>query len=188
MARLVRCATCGFITEEGKLGDVCPACGAPRKVFQSYEDSVSAERRRVLGLHLHPIIVHFSSAFAVSLLVLTALPLVGSEALGSLARCAAKALSLATPVVVIASMATGVLDGRVRFRRVRRSPLLKRKLLLASVFLASSALLALLLWLGELQSAAVIAGSVASAAVGLVASYLLGAWGGGLVNSAFAGK
>jgi len=46
----------------------------------------------------------------------------------------------------------------------------------------------LLVWIGEFSTEAYLAGSIAAAAVGLVTSYLLGAWGGTLVHSAFAGK
>ena len=30
MKKYVRCKACGYIMEEGKVGDRCPACGAPR--------------------------------------------------------------------------------------------------------------------------------------------------------------
>ena len=188
MRRLVRCATCGFIMPEGSLGDTCPACGAPRKVFQPYEDTVSETRRRMLDRHIHPIVVHFSSAFAVSLLVLTLFPLVVSGFLEELTLCSGKAMAIVTPLVVIATMLTGILDGRVRFRRIRRSQILIRKVAVGSVFFVASAALALLVWIGEFSTPAYTAGSIAAAAVGLCASYLLGAWGGTLVNSAFAGK
>ena len=38
---LVRCRACGFIMEEEKLGDVCPACGIPRKAFEPYKETMS---------------------------------------------------------------------------------------------------------------------------------------------------
>jgi len=31
MASLIRCKACGYITKEGKVKDVCPACGVLAK-------------------------------------------------------------------------------------------------------------------------------------------------------------
>jgi rubredoxin len=44
MKELVRCRPCGFVMDADKLGDVCPACGLPRKVFEPYRERVSLNR------------------------------------------------------------------------------------------------------------------------------------------------
>ena len=38
MANLIRCKACGYVTREGKIKDVCPACGVPAKMFEPYTD------------------------------------------------------------------------------------------------------------------------------------------------------
>ena len=70
MGQLVICKACGFIMLEEKLGDVCPACGVLKKMFEPHNDRVSEKRRKVLEMHIHPIMVHFSQAFAFSVFLL----------------------------------------------------------------------------------------------------------------------
>ena len=41
-----------------KVGEICPACGVPAKMFEPYDDKVSEARRRMIDLHIHPVIVH----------------------------------------------------------------------------------------------------------------------------------
>ena len=53
--------------EAGKLGDVCPACGLPRKVFEPYRERVSINRLRLLNLDLHPIVIHLSQAMVIAI-------------------------------------------------------------------------------------------------------------------------
>ena len=43
---MVRCKACGFLMKEGKLGDRCPACGAPKTAFEPYKDPMAWNRRR----------------------------------------------------------------------------------------------------------------------------------------------
>ena len=63
MAQL-KCKACGYIIDEKKLGDVCPACGVPRKAFEPWTDDMSPRRRTLLTLNLHPIALHFPQAFS----------------------------------------------------------------------------------------------------------------------------
>ena len=60
---LVRCRPCGYVMKESELGDVCPACGLPRNVFEPYRERVSANRLFILGLDIHPIAIHLSQTF-----------------------------------------------------------------------------------------------------------------------------
>ncbi len=73
MKELVRCRPCGFVMEAGKLGDVCPACGMPRKVFEPYREKVSINRLRLLNLDLHPIAIHLSQTLVIAIPVLVVL-------------------------------------------------------------------------------------------------------------------
>ena len=69
MKTMIRCKACGYIMEGGKLGDKCPACGAPKTAFEPYTDPMAAPRRKMLNLQLHPIAVHFPITFAVAAFV-----------------------------------------------------------------------------------------------------------------------
>ncbi len=64
MAELLRCKSCGYIVEAGRVGEVCPACGVPRKMMEPWKDPLSQRRRFLLGLDLHPIVDHFSVSFS----------------------------------------------------------------------------------------------------------------------------
>jgi uncharacterized membrane protein/rubredoxin len=146
MARLMRCKSCGYVIEEGRLGDVCPACGVPAKLFDPWEDPVSPKRRTVLALDVHPIIVHFPVSFAVSALVAVLFALVFPQVFRQTVVAILRGLILALPVVAAAAIATGLIDGKVRFRKIG-TPLLRRKIVLGSLFLASSAAALLLTFL-----------------------------------------
>jgi rubredoxin len=146
---LLRCRVCGYISPENKLGDKCPACGAPRAAFEPYTDRISERRRRLLNLHLHLMLVHFPQAFSVAVLVLAFAPLVFIGKAEEILYGTLKILALALPASAAASLAAGLIDGRTRFKQIRRSPILKRKLVLSSVLFVSSAAEALVLWLGS---------------------------------------
>jgi hypothetical protein len=73
MKEFVRCRPCGFVMEAGKLGDVCPACGLPRKVFEPYREKVSRNRLMLLNLDLHPIVIHLSQALVIAIPLLVIL-------------------------------------------------------------------------------------------------------------------
>ena len=60
---LVRCRPCGYVMKASDLGDVCPACGLPRNVFEPYREKVSPNRLFLLSLDIHPIAIHMSQTF-----------------------------------------------------------------------------------------------------------------------------
>jgi rubredoxin len=137
MKTWLRCKACGYVLQEKELGDVCPACGVPRKMFEPYQHPVSEERRRILDLHLHPVAVHAPQALTFFLLLLTALFLAVGGPLQADLAAAIRILSICLPVTIAAAAAAGVIDARVRFHRVT-TPLLKKKIALAVVFGAGS--------------------------------------------------
>lgn len=132
MSELVRCRPCGYVMEADKLGDVCPACGMPRKVFEPYRERVSNNRLMILNLDLHPIAIHFSQAFvgAIPLLFLfTALfPGFYHQEL----TIVNKVMIIALPFTMILALSSGMIDGYTRFKTFN-TPLLVRKLILSGV-------------------------------------------------------
>lgn len=137
MAQLLRCKSCGYVGPEGAVKDVCPACGVPRRMLEPYTDPVSEKRRKLLELNLHPVIVHFPVAFAVSGLVVALFAVVFPEVFRPTVTAVLKSFVLALPFAGVAGMASGLLDGKTRFRKLT-TPFLKRKIVLGSIFVVSA--------------------------------------------------
>jgi hypothetical protein len=188
VSRLVRCKICGYVMPEGKLKDKCPACGVAAKAFEPWEDPLSAERRRALDLDLHPIAVHFPTAFVVSLIVIFAVGLAFTGMAAELFLCAGRLMSLFLPLLVIAAFLLGLKDGTVRFRSVGRSEILKKKVLFGLLFFALSLALPLVVWLWGVDGPAPLAVALALSAAGLACNVVLSLLGTSVLNSAMPGK
>ena len=156
MANLIRCKACGYVTCEGRIKDVCPACGVPAKMFEPYTDTVSVKRRRILKLHIHPIIVHFPQSFVFTLFVLAVLSLVAPPQINEGLHCTIQVLSSVLPFSLILSLLTGLVDGKARFRRVT-TPFLKKKIIFGLSFLFTSILIAAAVFTLPLSSISVMA-------------------------------
>ena len=188
MSNLVRCKACGYVMAEEKLGEVCPACGALRKVFEPYVDPVAPERRRRLDLDLHPILVHFPVAFSTSLVVLAVLPLILAGQARELFIATTKIVALFTPILGGVAGLAGLFDGRTRFRKLTRSPYLRRKILYGILFHVFAAALAVLVWVGWPDNRVLAAVVIAVALIAFVFSFLLGRLGKHLLTAIFPGK
>lgn len=140
MKELVRCRPCGFVMEADKLGDVCPACGLPRKVFEPYRERVSPNRLMLLNLDLHPIVIHLSQAFVIAiplLVILTKLfPGFQTEILKSVLIFSI----FVFPFTLVMAIITGVIDGLTRFKTLA-TPLLRVKIIFSFIILSLSILL-----------------------------------------------
>ncbi|MDP2791823.1 MAG: hypothetical protein Q8O15_08740 [Rectinemataceae bacterium] len=195
MAGFVRCKACGYVMEKGKIGDKCPACGVPAKMFEDFDDRISARRRLILGSHIHPVIVHAPQglAFIVLLLALFGLvfPVFSSDISTSI-----RVLCIVLPISAIGAFLSGLLDGKTRFRKVT-TPLLVRKMIAGIVFLAASCVMLLLAPGSGIAVTGAVSGVltangtiIAFLAANLVAfgcSVVLGLWGAGLINAKFPG-
>lgn len=140
MKELVRCRPCGFVMEADKLGDVCPACGLPRKVFEPYRERVSLNRLRLLNLDLHPIVIHLSQALVIAIPLLTILshflPGLYPEVLKNVLI-----FSIALfPFTLAFAIITGVIDGLTRFKTLK-TPLLRVKIIFSLIILTLSVVL-----------------------------------------------
>jgi uncharacterized membrane protein len=186
--KLVRCKACGYIMEEGKLGDKCPACGAPKAAFVPYVDSMSTARRNVLKLELHPIAVHFPISFVVSVLVFSIAIVFLSGSTREFLVNANKVLVLFIPGVVVIAGIVGFIDGKVRFHKVKNSAILKRKIALAIILLIVSIAFTVIYWIFGFDSivTSVIAGLLVAAALGLIVALSL--LGTSIIEAAFPGK
>jgi rubredoxin len=140
MKELVRCRPCGFVMEADKLGDVCPACGLPRKVFEPYRERVSMNRLRLLNLDLHPIVIHLSQALVIAIPLLSIIthfiPGLYPEMLKNVLTFSV----VLFPFTLVLAIMTGVIDGLTRFKTLK-TPLLRVKILFSFIILALSILL-----------------------------------------------
>jgi uncharacterized membrane protein/rubredoxin len=185
---MIRCRACGYIMKEGKLGDRCPACGAPKTAFEPYKDPMSWERRRILRLQLHPIATHFPITLVVAVLVFSLAILFLSGEGQQLLVSTNKILVLFIPLVVILAALAGWLDGRIRFRKIRNSQILKRKILYAIILFVVSLGLAFDVWTGGFNTLVVTLGAILLSAAAVVLVYLLGILGTSVLEAAFPGK
>ncbi len=188
MKPMVRCKVCGYIMSADKLGDKCPACGALRTVFEPYTDIISESRKKVLGLHLHPIAVHFPTSFAVAVLVFTVAALFSSGQAQNLLSGAIKIMVLLLPLIVIIAVLTGILDGMTRFRHIKRSDILKRKIIYGVSFFVLSLALTLIIWLKGIDNIIFTSISIVIEAGTIIFIVLLSTLGMSITNSALPGK
>lgn len=188
MKKLVRCKACGYIMEEGKLGDKCPACGAPKTAFMPYVDPISPSRRNWLKLDFHPIAVHFPVSFAVAVLVFSITILFLSGDAFTLLANTLKILVLLLPILVIIASVVGYLDGKTRFRKLKNSLILQRKIVYASIFLADVIVLAVIVWVYSLNMVLLNVVTIVLAATALGMIVMLSLLGTSIIEAAFPGN
>ncbi len=137
MKELVRCRPCGFIIEVEKLGDVCPACGISRKVFEPYREKVSLNRLRLLNLDIHPITIHLSQAFVATIPLL----IIVSYFFNSFQTVIIKSVLIFSvflfPVSLVLAILSGIVDGLIRFKTLK-TPLLRIKIIFSIIILLLS--------------------------------------------------
>lgn len=137
MKELVRCRPCGFVMEADKLGDFCPACGMPRKVFEPYREKVSPNRLRLLNFDLHPIVIHLSQSLVIAipmLIIFTKLfPGLQTEVLMSVLVFSVTLF----PFTLLLAIITGITDGLTRFKSLA-THLLRVKIIFSLIILTLS--------------------------------------------------
>jgi uncharacterized membrane protein len=186
MAELVICKACGFIMEKGKLRDKCPACGVAAKMFEGYVEKISSSRKRVLSLDIHPMLVHFPQAFTVTLTLLSFAGLAVHGVAQSTIASAIVVLGLALPFTVALAIGAGLVDGKIRFRRVT-TPLLIKKIKVGSLFFLLACGIFSIVISMPMTSIPALLLITALSILSLICGVLLGLWGVSLINSKFPG-
>jgi uncharacterized membrane protein len=186
MAELLRCKTCGYVVEAGRVGDVCPACGVPRKMMEPWKDPLSPRRRFLLGLDVHPIIDHFSISFATCAVVVAALVLLFPDFFRQAAVNVMRVFVGVLPLTVLASFVSGLYDGKLRFRRTS-TPVLRTKKVLGALFFAFTAVAAVLSFLLDPFTTWVSASIIVLELLGLGCAFVLGRAGKDLLGAFFPG-
>lgn len=132
MAELVRCRPCGYVMRADKLGDVCPACGLSRKVFEPYREKVSSNRLLVLNLDLHPIAIHFSQTFVGAIPLLFLFTAIFPNFYFDELTIVNIVMIIALPLTMIVALLTGLIDGYTRFKTFN-TPMLVKKIVLSGI-------------------------------------------------------
>lgn len=185
MRKLIKCKVCGFIMEEKHLKDVCPACGVPKTAFIEYKYPISEKRQEKLNLHLHPITVHFPEAIAVFNVGFLILSFIFNGTLNSYLITTAHTLSFFFPISVLIAIATGIYDGKVRFKKLS-PPYLRLKIYLGiALFLTST--LQILFFQGNNNNIGIKIFIFIFSLINLGLSTALGKMGGKLIDSRMPG-
>jgi len=176
MKELVRCRPCGFVMEAYKLGDVCPACGLPRKVFEPYRERVSRNRLMILNFDLHPIVIHLSQAFVIAIPVLTILTNLFKNFQPEVMKNVMIFSVFVFPFTLIMAIITGIIDGLTRFKTLY-TPLLKVKIIFSLIILSLSVAI---FFVAPHENLYLL--TIALSILALGAGIQLGLWGKKLIN------
>ena len=185
--KYVRCKVCGYIMEEGKVHDLCPACGVLAKMFEPYEEKMSEKRKRILDSHIHPIIVHMPQALEFFLLASFIVLLFLSPSLKSSFSLTLKIISCSLFASIIGAYLVGLIDGKVRFKKIT-TPILKQKIVLGIVFFIISGAMTVSIFFFSLDS---IINNIVLIAEGIgafICSWILGTLGESMNGTRFPGN
>ncbi len=176
MKELVRCRPCGYVMEADKLGDVCPACGMPRKVFEPYREKVSLNRLKILNLDLHPIAIHLSQALVIAIPVFILISIIFPSFRPDVVQNVLIFSVFVFPFTLVLAMITGIVDGLTRFKTLK-TPLLKYKIIFSMVIVSLSVLM---MAIGPSEGYGT--WTFILSLLSLIAGVQLGLWGKKLIN------
>jgi rubredoxin len=176
MKELVRCRPCGFVIEADKLGDVCPACGMPRKVFEPYRERVSRNRLVLLNFDLHPIAIHLSQALVIAIPLLAIVTNLFKQFQPEILKNVLIFSVFVFPFTLILAILTGIVDGLTRFKTLA-TPILRVKIIFSLIILSLSVALFFIAPQGNLFFLTIVLSILA-----LGAGFQLGLWGKKLIN------
>ena len=140
----IKCGVCGYIDEDTKIKQVCPACGAPLSCFEHYDYGINEKRLSNLSLHLHPVLVHFPISIALLSFIVLIVAFSMKNETNSAWILIEKIISIILPFTIIAAMAAGLFDAKSRLRDAV-GQIQKRKIQLGTFFLVVSGVSAILI-------------------------------------------
>ena len=188
MKELVRCKACGYIMEKNALGEVCPACGVKKEMFEPWEDKVGALRRLILDRHLHPVVVHAPQALAFLTLILgVTFPLFGADLQTKFLWPTIAVMAWIFPFAIVATILSGFFDAMVRYRKVATPALLRKQILGYLLLISSVVMTVLVATAGSFQALPVWLAFVGVNIVAMGTSAHLGILGSTLTHAAMPG-
>lgn len=162
--------------EADKLGDVCPACGMPRKVFEPYRERVSTNRLLLLNFDLHPIIIHLSQAFVIAIPILAILKNSFSNFQPDMINHVLVFSVFVFPFTLVLAIITGAIDGLTRFKTLK-TPILRVKIIFSIIILSLSVAM---FFIGPKEGYYWI--TIILSILALASGVQLGLWGKKLIN------
>lgn len=133
------CRVCGYVRPAGK-GGRCPACGVRDTAFVPFRHKASLSRRIFLKLDVHPVAVHFTITYTAVSALLFFLLLFVDELLGVPIQGILDLQITFLPLLIVSGGITGLIDGKIRFRKIK-TPYLLRKIVLGCILLTTSVIL-----------------------------------------------
>jgi DNA-directed RNA polymerase subunit RPC12/RpoP len=182
MKKLYKCRVCGYVVERKDPPGICPACGVKGKIFEEFESPISQKRRKMLDLHVHPVMVHLPNAFVACMSLISFLRVLGIIQEQSVFMGMLRGMVLLLPFSAIFAALAGIFDGKLRFKRID-TPHLKKKLVLAGLFILTSASLFVIQVFLDLPLSTYNIVVLAFSAVLLVVALTLGLIGDRLIES-----
>ena len=176
MKELVRCRPCGFVIEADKLGDICPACGMPRKVFEPYRERVSRNRLVLLNFDLHPIAINLSQALVIAIPILTIVTNLFKQFQPEILKNVLIFSVFVFPFTLILAIITGIVDGLTLFKTLA-TPILRVKIIFSLIILSLSVAL---FFIAPQRTLFVL--TIVLSILALGAGFQLGLWGKKLIN------
>jgi hypothetical protein len=125
--------------KEQKLGEICPACGLKRSVFEPYKDPVSPRRRFLIDLDSHPILVHFPQTFASILPPLILANLLFPAFYAKELAAVISFTALVLPLTCVGALASGMFDAKLKLKRLGTPALIKKSAAGFALLLTSAA-------------------------------------------------
>lgn len=136
------CRVCGYVRSMDK-GGRCPACGVRDTAFVPFQHRASSNRRIFLKLDVHPVAVHFTITYTAVTALLFFLLLFVDELLGVPIQGILDLQITFLPLLIASGGITGLIDGKIRFRKIK-TPYLLRKIVLGCILLVTSVILFIL--------------------------------------------
>lgn len=133
------CRVCGYVRTAGKGGD-CPACGVRETAFVPFRHKASFNRRTFLKLDVHPVAVHFTISYTAVTALLFVLLLFTDKLLGVPIQGIFDLQITFLPLLIASGGITGLIDGKIRFRKIK-TPYLLRKIVFGCILLVTSVIL-----------------------------------------------
>lgn len=172
MRSFIKCKVCGYIGVEGRMQQVCPACGAPFSNFESYVYEIGDKRLSNLKMHLHPMLVHFPQSISILSFLVLVIAFLMKRGTNSEWILIEKIISILLPFTIIAAMASGVFDAKARLKNMNGA-IQKQKIQTGTLFLVVSSISAILINY-EVLSAFGIVAILLLGILGIICSVILG--------------
>jgi rubredoxin len=145
MKEYLRCKACGYIMDKDGGHEICPACGVSKKVFEDYKYNLSPRRKLIMDLDLHPIMLHFPQAITVFIPFFGILSLITDAGWGIKFLYSIEIITYLLPLTVIATIITGMIDGKNRFKKLG-TPAIKKKIILGTILLVITSIMPCLIF------------------------------------------